>query len=75
MRSMSDSRAAEKFGKIVRKLRKARGWTQLELALEAKADVAYVSRIERGLKNPSLETVLRFAKVFGVKAKFGESEL
>jgi transcriptional regulator with XRE-family HTH domain len=72
---MKELRAAEKFGRIVRKLRHDRKWTQEDLAVEMEADAAYISRIERGVKNPSLETVLRLARAFGLKVAFGEHRL
>jgi transcriptional regulator with XRE-family HTH domain len=56
-------------------MRKERNWTQFDLAAELGADGAYVSRIERGLKNPSLETVLRVATAFGVRVYFGGRKL
>jgi transcriptional regulator with XRE-family HTH domain len=75
IRSMKEPRAAEKFGKIIRKLRHDRQWTQDELAAEMQADASYISRIERGLKNPSLETVLKLAEVFEIKVRFGNQTL
>jgi transcriptional regulator with XRE-family HTH domain len=75
MCSMRNSRAVEKFGNIVRSMRKERSWTQDDLAAELDADAAYISRIERGVKNPSLETILRLAAAFGVKLSFGNKAL
>ncbi len=72
---MKDNRAAEKFGKIIRQMRKERNWTQFDLAAELEADAAYVSRIERGIKNLSIETISRLAKVFDVKIRFGKKIL
>ena len=42
--------------------RKKRGLSQERLALEAEVDRTYVSQIERGLGNPSLTVMYRFAK-------------
>ncbi|HEY9778278.1 MAG TPA: helix-turn-helix transcriptional regulator [Planktothrix sp.] len=67
--------AAQKFGKIVRQMREERGWTQDDLAAELNADAAYISRIENGKKNASLETVLKLASAFGVKVSFGDKRL
>lgn len=72
---MNENRAAIKFGKIVRQMRQERGWTQFDLAAELEADAAYVSRIERGIKNVSIETITKLAKVFGIKLIFGDKSL
>ncbi|MDX6806610.1 helix-turn-helix transcriptional regulator [Terrihabitans rhizophilus] len=45
------------FGKNVRHFRLKQGMTQQELAFRAKLEVAYVSKLERGLKNATLETI------------------
>ena len=52
----------------MRRLRVERGLSQEALAFSAGVDRTYVSGIERGLKNPSLEILDAFAKVFGVTA-------
>ncbi len=72
---MKENRAAKKFGKIVREMREERNWTQFDLAAEMQADAAYVSRIERGAKNISLETMFKLAKILGVKVYFGDKSL
>lgn len=64
-----------KFGKTVRENRLRLGWTQEELALKLGVDAAYISRIELGRKNPSLDTVLRFASAFGINVLFGDKRL
>jgi transcriptional regulator with XRE-family HTH domain len=48
------------YGYTLRSLRKRIGLAQERMALEAQADRAYVSGLERGLHTPTLETVLRF---------------
>jgi len=72
---MKELRAPKKFGKIIREMRLERTWTQDYLAAELDVDAAYISRIERGLKNPSLETILKLANAFGVKVLFGNRKL
>ena len=55
------------FGQAVRAQRARRGLSQEELSFEAEMDRTYVSGIERGVRNPTLKTVRRLAKVLGVK--------
>jgi transcriptional regulator with XRE-family HTH domain len=51
------------FGRRLRSLRKERNLTQGDLARLAKIDVMQVSRYERGLGLPSLETLAALARV------------
>ncbi|HEP0388360.1 MULTISPECIES: helix-turn-helix domain-containing protein [Serratia] len=46
-----------KFGQRVRELRKERGWSQEEFADKCGLDRTYVSGIERGVRNPTLEVL------------------
>ena len=48
------------------RLRKAAGFSQEALALEADIDRTYVSQIERCLGNPSLLVLCKLAKVLNV---------
>jgi transcriptional regulator with XRE-family HTH domain len=57
---------AEIFGKRVRQLRIAAGWTQEELAEAAGITTTYTSDLERGTKVPSLTIVLRISRAFRV---------
>lgn len=52
----------ERFGKAVREQRMAKGISQEELAMRIGADQAYVSRIEAGQMNVTLETVEQIAR-------------
>lgn len=52
-------RAVERFGENVRAARKAKGWTQEELAHESGLAAVQVSRIERGVREIRLTTFLR----------------
>jgi len=49
-------------GTNIRRLRKARGLTQEEVAFRAKIDLTYMSGIERGKRNPSLLVLARISK-------------
>jgi transcriptional regulator with XRE-family HTH domain len=62
------AREAEVFGRVVKRFREQSGWTQEVLALAAGLTTHYLSDIERGVKVPSLTTVLRLAHAFDVAA-------
>lgn len=59
-------------GKLVawnlRRFRVERGLSQEALAVDAGLDRSYVGRIERGLENPTVETLEKFSEVLGVQA-------
>ena len=57
---------AEIFGKRVRQLRTAAGWTQEQLAEAAGITTTYTSDLERGTKVPSLTIVLRISRAFRI---------
>lgn len=54
-------------GANVRRLRKARGLTQEQLALEAGIDLTYLGGIERGRRNPSLGVLVRVTAALGAE--------
>jgi transcriptional regulator with XRE-family HTH domain len=51
--------AVKQFGVNVRAARKAKGWTQEDLAFESGLAAVQVSRIERGVREIRLTTLLR----------------
>lgn len=57
------------IGTMIRKARKARGWTQVQLAEAAGTRQPVVSRIERGmsLKQPTMDLIDRCARALGHK--------
>ena len=59
--------AVQQFGANVRAAREARGWTQEELAHRTGLAVVQVSRIERGVREVRLTTVLRL--ITGLEAR------
>ena len=65
----------KKFGQVLRKLREDKKWTQEDLAGELGVDRAYISQLERGLKNPSLKSMAKFAKALSVRVKFAGVDL
>lgn len=52
----------------VRQIREERGWSQEELGELAEVHRTYVSQVERGLRNPTIEIVARLAKALKVSA-------
>jgi transcriptional regulator with XRE-family HTH domain len=54
------------FGTNLRKIRISRGFSQEFLALKIGFDRTYVSLLERGLRNPSLLTIVVFAEFLKV---------
>jgi transcriptional regulator with XRE-family HTH domain len=54
------------LGLNVRRWREEMGFTQEALAERADLDPTYISGIERGLRNPSVLSVVRIARALGV---------
>ena len=54
------------FGLNVRQRREALGLSQIKAAEKADLDPTYISGIERGVRNPSLLSIVRVAKALGV---------
>ena len=57
-----------KFGRAVRQLREAKGWSQEELAEYADLHRNYVSSLERGERNVALVNVIKLAEALKIKA-------
>ena len=55
------------FGQRLATVRKERGWSQEQLALESGVARSYLSGVERGQRNISLINICRFAETLGVK--------
>lgn len=55
------------FGANVRRLRKAKGLTQEQLAHDLDLDVSYLGQIERGERNTTLAVVERAAAIFEIE--------
>lgn len=54
------------FGARVRELRTGHGWSQEDFAHRANLDRTYVSGIERGTRNPTLDIIHRLARALEV---------
>lgn len=67
-RRLDDSaRIAVAFGKVVRAERHRRGISQEQLGFEAGIHRTYVGLIERGTKNPTLNTLFALASALKVR--------
>ncbi len=55
------------FGAQLRVLRTARGWSQEEFAHRADLARTYVSGVERGVRNPTLDVITKFARTLEVE--------
>lgn len=60
----------KKLGKQVRQLRKGRKWSQQKLSDVSGLAVRTISRIERGVMNPSFEVLAALVDVLGIIANF-----
>lgn len=56
------------FGKVLQRLRKAKQLSQEELSFRSQLDRTFISRLEGGLRQPSLSTIIRLAEALGVSA-------
>ncbi len=54
------------FGNTLRRLRLEKGISQEKLALMSDLDRTYISLLERGLRQPSLKTILRLSKTLEI---------
>jgi transcriptional regulator with XRE-family HTH domain len=66
----SESAVVKALGLRIRKLRDAKGWSQERLAEAAYLDRSYLAGIERGLRNPSVRSLLKIAGA--LKVRIGE---
>src|SRR5207244_3600416 len=62
----------ETVGQRIKRLREERGWTHRELAAPG-CSYAYISRIEKDLRKPSLKVLRILAKKLGVSAQYLET--
>ncbi len=58
-----------RFGKAVRRIREAAGFSQEQLADRAGIHRTYIGGIERGERNPTLVTIHRIARALNVSPK------
>lgn len=56
------------FGKVLQRFRKAKGLSQEELSFRSQLDRTFISRLESGLRQPTIATIIKLAKALGVSA-------
>jgi transcriptional regulator with XRE-family HTH domain len=56
------SKEAEAFGKVLHRLRIAKGLSQEELGFRSETNRTYISDMERGNKEPCLTMILRISR-------------
>ena len=56
------------FGQVLRGQRTARGISQEDLALNADVDRTFVSQMERGIRQPTITTIMKLAEALGIQA-------
>jgi transcriptional regulator with XRE-family HTH domain len=56
------------FGRVLREARERAGLTQEQLAFEAHLHRTYISLMERNVKSPTLDVLLRLGKALNVTA-------
>jgi len=57
------------FGKNLKNLRKKKGLTQEQLAIDLNIEISQISRIERGVINTSIGNVNAIAKILKIEHK------
>ncbi|OGD85817.1 hypothetical protein A3B51_01855 [Candidatus Curtissbacteria bacterium RIFCSPLOWO2_01_FULL_41_18] len=62
-------RDSKSLGQKIKKLRKTKGMTQVELAVAIRLSPSYISSLEQGVRQPSLKTLNRISKALGVNLK------
>lgn len=55
-----------KFGQLIKSTRLEKGLLIRELALKAKVSLGYISLIEQGKRNPTINNAVRIAKAVGL---------
>lgn len=55
-----------RYGRALKIIRGARGWSQNDLALEADLDNSFISLIESGHRQPTVDALEKIAQAFDV---------
>jgi XRE family aerobic/anaerobic benzoate catabolism transcriptional regulator len=55
------------LGERIRKLRKAKGWRQIDLAEQADVHEVHISDLERGAREVGFRTLFAISQALGVK--------
>jgi len=64
-----DKDIKKKLGEKIREIRKKKGFSQEALAFKSNLHRTYISDIERGFRNVSIENIEKIAKALGLTPK------
>ena len=56
------------FARVLREARTAQGLSQEDLAIRTGFHRTYISQLERGIKSPTLDTLVRLGEVLQIRA-------
>ncbi len=62
----SDTWLKQNFGTLIKQLREEKAVSQQVVADNCNLERAFISRLERGISEPSLSTIFKMAAYFGV---------
>ena len=54
------------FAVVLKARRERKRWSQVELGAQCGLDNSYISQLEKGLKTPTLDAMLRISKALGI---------
>lgn len=54
------------FAVVLERRRRRKCWSQVELGARSGLDNSYISQLEKGLKTPTLDAMLRLSKALGI---------
>lgn len=63
---MVEEMLAKRFGELARRLRQEKGYSQEEFAFRVGLHQTYVSSVERGERNVTIQTADRIARALGI---------
>jgi len=62
-----NSKAVQQFAKNMKSIREAKNMSQGDIFRATKIERAYISNLEAGKQNPTLETIEKIAEALGVE--------
>lgn len=68
MASVEITDIGQVFGEVLRRYRSEKNISQEELAFQAGVDRTFVSRLERGIRQPTITTLIGLGQALGVSA-------
>jgi len=60
-----NDKAVQRFGENMKRIREAKGMSQGDIYRATKIERAYISNLESGKQNPTLETIAKLATALG----------